>query len=231
MNKKIILVLLILLMVVGCGKKKEVEETYVEKTKTYTIGEEKILQEYSPAKEEYFTEEVIGKTTGWSLKPKYEIGKGKDIEPGVYNIESKGWAQYNIFIGAVELNLNYLAGYSGSVRLGPLQMSVCYIDEIECEYLFDGYKRVEMINLQEGDILYTSYEPFSGQGVSIRFVPQKIKILHPREEEQPEIKVQPLELKESIRKYSSGYKCYINDYEVPDCVALKYYDEIVSEFE
>ena len=231
MNKKILIILCILL-ITGCSSNKtsKLDEQYTEKSKTYTIGEEKIIIEYVPEKEAYTTTELLGRTTGWGLKSKYEIGKGKDIEPGVYNIVASGWANYNVFIGALEIDLDYLKGYSGAVRLGPLESDVCYISERDCEYKYEGYKKVEKIELEEGDVLYTSYEYFSGQSISIRFEAQYVTIEHPKEDAVPEEKVDPLEIKESIRKYSSGYKCYINDYEVPNCDSLNYCDEIMKQF-
>jgi len=233
MNKKILIILLCIAFITGCqsNKTSKLDDKYIEKSKTYTIGDEKIVIEYVPEKEAYTTTELWGKTTGWGLKSKYEVGKGKDIEPGMYNIVASGWANYDIFIGAVEVELDYTNGYSGAVRLGPLERDVCYISEKSCEYKYSGYKKVERIFLEEGDVLYTSYEPYSGQSVSIRFEAQYMTIEHPKQEAISEVKVAPLEIKESIRKYSKQYKCYINDYEIPNCNSLNYYDEIMAQFE
>lgn len=232
MSKKILIVLCIL-FITGCQNDKTsvLDEPYIEKSQTYTIGEEKIIVEYVPEKEAYTTTELWGKTTNWGLKSKYEIGKGKDIEPGMYNIVAKGWANYNIFIGAVEIELEYTKGYNGAVRLGPLERDICYISERSCEYKYSGYKKVEKIFLEEGDVLYTSYEHYSGQNVSIRFEAQYMTIEHPKQEAISEVKVQPIEIKESIRKYDDKYKCYINDYEVTNCKSLNHYDEILKQFD
>jgi len=229
--KRKILIISCIIFLTGCFNIKLFDEDYIEKSKTYTVGNEKIIKEYVPEKKAYKETKLSGKTTSWGLKSKYIVGKGKNIEPGVYNIETKGWANYNIFIGAVELNLDYLKKYSGSVRLGPLSVDVCYINEISCTYNYSGYKTVQRISLEEGDVIYTSYEPFNGQSVSIRFKAQYVTINHPKQEAQPEIKVMPLVVKETIRKYSKEYKCYINDYEVSTCESLNYYEEIIKQFE
>lgn len=229
MNKKVLIILCILL-ITGCASNKtsKLNERYTEKSKTYTIGEEKIIIEYVPEKEAYTETVLSGRTTSWGLKTRYEVGYGKDIEPGVYYINTTGWANYNIFIGAVEVSLDNTSDYKGTVFLAPLEQSICYISERDCP--FDYYKQIGALNLYEGDILYASYSPYSGQGVSIRFEAQYVTIEHPKEEAVPEEKVEPLKIKETIRKYSSGYKCYINDYEVPNCDSLNYYDEIIKEF-
>lgn len=233
MSKKILIIICIFL-ISGCqsNKNSKIDDNYIEKSKTYTIGEEKVVIEYVPEKEAYTKTELMGKTTGWDLKPKYEVGKGKDIdiEPGVYNIVASGWANFNIFIDAVEIDFDYTQKYSGTIRLGPLERDVCYISERSCEYKYQGYKRVEKVELEEGDVLYTSYDYYSGQDVYIRFEAQYVTIEHPKQEAIPEVKVKPLEVKEIIRKYSNGYKCYINGYEVPNCDSLNYYDEIIKQF-
>lgn len=232
MNKRFLILFLLIFLVCGCDTDNSSgNKEYKEKSKTYLVGEEKVIQEYVAPVPAYTTTELWGRTTAWGLKTRYEVGVGKDIEPGMYNIVASGWAEFNIFIGSVEIDLNYTKDYNGQVNLGPLERDVCYISERSCPYSYSGYKRVEKIFLNEGDILYTSYEPYSGQGVSIRFEPQYFELDHPAVEEVPEVKVSPLEVKETVRKYTDKYECYINDYKVPDCSSLNYYDELVSEFE
>lgn len=233
MNKKVLIILCVLL-ITGCqtNKANRLREDYIEKSKTYNVGEEKIIIEYVPEKEAYTETVLSGRTTSWGLKTRYEVGYGKDIEPGTYDVNSSGWANYNIFIDAVELDLSHTEKYNGYVLINPLEHSVCYSKEQNCSFMYTlaYYSKIEDLVLQEGDILYTKYGSFSGQGVSIRFEAQYVTIEHPKEEAIPEEKVEPLEIKETIRKYSSGYKCYINDYEVPNCDSLNYYDEIIKEF-
>ena len=227
MNKKIIIILVLMILVTGCSSK---EKKYTEKSITYTIGEEKVVVKHVPEKPAYTSTELLGKTTGWGLKPRYAVGHGADIEPGMYNVVTSGWANYNIFIGAVEVDLNSTENYSGAFRVSPLARDICYISERNCAYKYDGYKEVQKLLLVSGDVLYVSYTPFSGQDVSIRFEAQYVTINHPKEEEIPEVSVEPLEIKESIRKYKDSYKCYINGYEVPDCDALNHYDDIMKKF-
>lgn len=233
MSRKILIILSILL-ITGCqsNKTSKLDEKYIEKSKNYTLGEEKVIIEYVPEKEAYTETVLSGKTTSWGLKTRYEVGYGKDIEPGTYDVNSTGWANYNIFIDAVELDLSNTKNYSGYVLINPLEHSVCYSKEQNCSFIYSlaYYRKIEDLVLHEGDILYTSYGSFSGQGVSIRFEAQYVTIEHPKKEAIPEEKVEPLVIKESIRKYSNGYKCYINNYEVPNCESLNYYDEILKEF-
>ena len=228
MNKNDILLICILLLT-GCQLGNN--EKYVEKSKKYEIGEEKVVVEYQPAKEAYSETVLSGSTTSWGLQSRYEVGYGKDIEPGTYDIVSSGWADYNIFVGGLKLKFNW--GFTSYLFIDPLSQSVCYAKEQSCMFTDTHacYSRIEDITLSEGTIIYTEQDFYgSHQSVSIRFEAQYVTIEHPKEEEVPEVKVTPIEVKESIRKYSSGYKCYINDYEVPDCKALKYYDEIKKKF-
>ena len=228
MNKNVILLICILLLT-GCQLGNN--EKYIEKSKTYEIGEEKVVVEYKPEKPAYSETVLSGITTSWGLKSRYEVGYGKDIEPGTYDIVSRGWADYNIFVGSVKIKFSHRV-FDNYLYMNPLEYSVCYAKEQSCmfSYTYAYYSRIEDMTLNEGTILYTEYSPYNRQGVSIRFEAQYVTIEHPKEEEIPEVRVDPLEVKESVRKYSDGYKCYINDYEVPDCKALKYYDEIKKKF-
>lgn len=229
MNKKLLIIFCILILT-GCqnNKTSQLDTNYIEKSKTYDVGEEKVIIEYVPEKPAYTEKKLSGKTTSWGLKTRYEVGK--DLQPGAYYLTSTGWAEFNIFIGAVEVNLNNTKRYSGSIYLEPTEQSVCYIHETNCPYGY--YKKIGILYLEKGDIIYASYSPHNDQWVNLRFEAQYINIEHPKEEEIPEVKVNPLQVKESIRKYSNNeYKCYINDYEVPNCSSLNYYDELIKEFD
>ncbi len=188
--------------------------------KIYTLGEEKVVREYTPKKEAYTSEEVSGVTTSWSLNDRYEVGIEKEIKPGIYTIETKGWARFDIFVGSVEVTINsQIIGY----KLTPLEGTSCYSAEQICTYGY--YKSIKQVELEEGDKIYVNYSPYSGQSVSIRFHAEPYEVEHMKQAEKSEIRKKPIKIKESIMKNKNKTICFINEIET-ECSALKYYKDL-----
>lgn len=220
-------IILILLFLTGCSDKElRVDNKYIEETITYEVGESKVIKEEIKEKDAYDEKVLSGKTTGWSSKTRYEVGYGKDIEPGFYNILSRAGGYDYIFMGAIEVEIN---NWDNKYYLDPTENAVCYANEQDC--FLDYVKRVEGVTLREGDKIFVSHPRYQSQYSYIKFEAQYITVHHDAVSASPEVRVESLKVKESVRKYNNIYKCYINDYEVFDCSTLKYYNELEEKLD
>ena len=196
---------------------------YKEMQIEYVIVEEKIVQEYREAIPS-FTEKVVrGKTTGWSRASRYEVGK--DVNPGKYSINVSGWANFNSYIGYVEVNSPNI----GLIYMDPTAQAVCYHDEGSCS--FGPYKKVHGVTFEDREIIYVEFPSYSGQSASLRFEAEIEEIKHEEVPVQEEIIAPSVKVVEKIRLFDDGKEeCYINGYIVNKCEILNEYMKIKGMF-
>jgi len=191
---------------------------------TYTLEDSILLEEAIKAKEEWVETKIDGKTTSWGLKTRYEVGK--DLEPGTYTINSKGYASYNIFMGKVDISFK---DNNNKYWINPLERAVCYSDEVVCSRT-TYYNKVSGLTFELGDVIYTAYSPYSGQSVSIRFEPEEVEIFHPAIEGKEKVYSEPTKVIEEIKFVKGEYYYYINDIEQESCEKLKKCEDIMEQF-